>query len=127
MSPTTSTIVAVPESRVDSSIYRGPLQACRVFCQRLGPNAITFRKKTGQILATPKCASLGRPTGRTVSRGRRAECIRASRIRDRPGVDGKFFAQDLATSLPIERSIRKCAVSQKEQETSLQGSPSTGR
>src|ERR1700751_2813570 len=62
MSPTTSTIVAVPESRVDSSIYKGPLQACRVFCQRLGLNAITFRRRTEQIAASLVCARSQRKT-----------------------------------------------------------------
>src|ERR1700719_584874 len=109
MSPTTSTIVAVPESRVDSSIYKGPLQACRVFCQRLGLNAITFRRRTGQIAALPGCARSERKTGEGASYGRRAERIRANRVRDRPGAGGKFFAQDLATSLPIARSSPKCA------------------
>src|ERR1700740_2137921 len=125
MSPTTSTIVAVPESRVDSSIYRGPLQACRVFCQRLGLNAITFQKKP--IEEGPAGMSQSGAGRGVFSRGRQVEGTRASRIRGRPVADGKSFAQDPATSLPIARSSRKCVESQKGPGTSSPGTPSTDK
>src|SRR5579864_5307066 len=62
-----------------------------------------------------------------LSRGDRREYSFEGRSPYKPGAVARFFARDRAASLPIARSIRRCAGSRKAQETWSPESPSTGR